>query len=632
MRQISSKKFIICLVSLLLIVTCTSCKAKNKYLIKEYLNYLSNKSGINYSDNIEDNFQPLIEWKIIKYSDKNLINEELDYNYLSKTICRLLNESGNPMAVLKNRGWITDRIKEKNKIDKITAERIVDEAVYIINNRVFNESTDYQYRSDIKSINDKEVTNGDLIYDADNNKYLKVIDAWNKVYEDASFEDVYSYLDISNTYEVDFSDAEIIPLNDENEDSVYINNKYTLLADKSHVFNKDGFRVSYKINSSGIDVHVSKKEDKSTIYFDSSIKSIKPSFKWTYDKGDIRNCYFNLTFNSTTTLGVTIGKYGDYYIKFKDLDNSSFISKLKSMVVDKADEVEAIIPICEVKTPIPNIPIAKLDMIIGIKLYVSGKAEIVMLNKHNVGFEVVNGKARFFYDHTDDLDAIVRASSKAALALNVGLEAASFKLCDVELDGGIKGELKSTIHLYDKDNNVSVIDSDYAYSTLDEISKENEKVKICGDLSLYWMLDLICNTSKTQMSKMGFSKTFSFLDENNQVFNNLHHIENGQFVEKCTRKNKGKIKNIKIDVKSSNKIVLNTYAEVLQIDETIPIELISLPSGYNKDDIILYSNDDSVANVDNQIIKAHKPGSCKITVQTNDQKYSSYISVLVSTG
>lgn len=617
----------------MIIVTCTSCKAKNSYLIKDYLNYLSNKSGINYSNNIEDNFQPLIEWKIIKYSDKDLINEELDYNYLSKTVCRLLNESGNPMAILKNRGWITNKEKEKNKVDKATAEKIIDDAVNIINNRIFNENVDYEYNSEIKSYNDSHIEDNDIVYDPINNKYIKIVDTSSDVYEDASFEDVYSYFDISNTYEVDFSEAEIIPLNEEIDDSVYVNNKYTLLASKSHVFNSDGFRVSYKINASGLDIHVSKKMDKSTIYLDSSIKSIKPSFKWTYDKGDIKNCYFNITLDSTTTLGATIGKYGNYYLKFKDLDNTSFISTLKSMVVDKKDEVQAIIPICEIKTPIPNIPIANLDMIVGIKLYVSGKVELVMYNKHNVGFEVRDGNPRFFYDHNDDLDAIVRASSKAALALNVGLEAASFKLCDVELDGGIKGEVKSTIHLYDSDDKDNVIDSSLAYSTLDEISKENEKVKICGDLSMYWMLDLICNTSKTLMAKYGFTKTFNILDEDNQVFNNMHHLENGKFVEKCTRKSKNKINtNNKLDIKTSNKITLNTYAEVLSINETFPIEITSLPSGYSKEDIVFNSSDSTIANIEGQIIKAIKPGSCKITVQTKDSKYNSYINVLVSTG
>ena len=43
-----------------------------------------------------------------------------------------------------------------------------------------------------------------------------------------------------------------------------------------------------------------------------------------------------------------------------------------------------------------------------------------MYNKHNVGFEVRDGNPRFFYDHNDDLDAIIRSSGKSALALNIG--------------------------------------------------------------------------------------------------------------------------------------------------------------------------------------------------------------------
>lgn len=631
MHQILIRKIKICLVSVLMIVTCVSCKAEKTYLVSEYLNYLANKTGIDNSLNIEENFKALKNWEIVTNSDHNVLNDDLNYAFLSKTICNLLQESGNPIDVLANKGWIKPNINELKNVDKHTAEEIADKAIHVINNKQYDNHIEYKLKNTIKE-NTDDLNIGDIILDNDTQTYKTLSGINNDEYEfqDAEFEDVFSYYDLSGSYEIDFSKAEITPLQEE-ADSSYLNNTFNLLASKNHVFNKDGFRISYTINSSGLDVHVSKKIDKVTVYGDASINSVKPTFKWTYDKGDLKNFYFNVKMNTTSALGATVGKYGNYYIKLKDLDSSSFMSTVNSMIVPKADEVEAVIPICEVKTPIPNVPTAYINMTIGIKLYVSGKIELTLYNSHNIGLELKNGQARYFWEHKDDFDGIIRASGKSALALSIDIDAAKFKLCDLELDAGLKTEVKSTLHLYDADFNDTVIASDIEYSVLEDLSKENTNVKACGDVSLYWMLDLICNTSKSVSNKMGFSKTFHILDDNNQVFGNLHHIENGQFVKTCTRKNNTAIKNKALQIKPSNKIVLNTYAEVLMEKENFNIEIISVPEQYDISDIKYTSSDESVAIVENGVIKAIRAGSAKINVHTSDDKYNSYISILVST-
>lgn len=612
-----------------ILVTCTSCKTDEHYLIKEYLNYLAYKSGISDSSNIDEFFNCLKKWQVVTSEDYMYLDNDLNYAFLARSITSLIGESGNPIDVLIAKDWISSDAKESDYVNEDDGKFVVDKAVELINNRTFSSIYEYEYLDEIKS-QDDELEDDDVFLD-DNNTYKVVVDSQNNEYRDAEFEEVYSYFNIEDSYEIDFSDAEITPLQEE-ENTSYVNNKFNLLASKTHVFNKDGFRVSYKINTSGLDIHVSKDIDKATVYADASINSIKPNFKWTYDKGDLKNCYFNLKMNTTTSLGVTKGKYGNYYLKLKDLDSSSFMSTLKSMLVDKGDELEAIIPICQIKTPIPNVPLAYIDMTIGIKLYVSGRVELILYNAHNIGFEVKDGSARYFYEHDDDIDTIAKASGKAALAINFGIDATKYRLCDIELDGGVKAELKSTVHLYDSDFVDSPINSDIAYSTLEEVSKDNPYVKVCADVSLYWLVDLICNTSKSLLYKMGFTKTFHILDDDNQVFGNLHHIEDGKFVKSCTRKNKVAITNNTFTINTSNKIVLNTYAEVLLKGDTFKIQLISLPSGYSEKDIRYSSSDDSVASISGGSITAYKAGSCKIKVYTSDNKYSSYINILVSTG
>lgn len=617
MLATSSKKFIICLVSILLIVTCSSCKADDPYLVKDYLNYLAIKSGIGDSDNIDDNFLLLQDWKIVKEEDYKLLDTKLNNNFLYKTILALLDGEDNDLNLSRNDMYVS----KKEAID------IVDNAVSIINNKKFATHFDYDYKK--QPVKKSDAKEGDIFFDEEDQTFKVVTNE--DEYRIAEFDEVYDYYSLADSFEIDFSNSEIIPLQEEIQSS-YKNNKFNLLASKNHVFNSNGFRISYTLSTSGIDVHVSKKIDKTTVYADASINSVKPTFKWTYKDGDLSNCYFNLKMNTTNSLGATIGKYGNYYLKFKDLDSSSFASTIKSMIVPKDDEIEATIPICEIKTPIPNAPFAYINMTLGIKLYVSGKAELILYNSHNIGFEIKDGKSRFFYEHNDDYDTIVRASSKAALALNVGLDATSFRLCDIELDGGIKAEVKSTLHLFDSDFNDKVISSDIPYSTLEDISKDNPYVKACGDLSMYWMCDLIVNTSKSKLNKMGFTKTFHILDDDNQVFGNLHHIENGQFVEKCTRKSKPVITSNSLDINVSNKIVLNSYAEVLLEGQTFNIEVISLPSDYEKSDIRYSSSNSDVVSVKDGVIKANKTGSSKIKVYTSDNKYNSYINILVSTG
>lgn len=629
MLQTLSKKIIICLTSIFILVTCASCKTDEHYQIKEYLNYLAYKSGISDSSNTDEFFNCLKNWKVVTSDDRIYLNNDLNYAFLSRTISNLIEESGNPLDILKSKKWIKDNAKENQYVDSNTAISVVDKAVELINNKTFNCTYEYEYISEPKTKED-EFNKNDIFYDDETNNYKLVIDDEDN-YRDACFEEVFSYFDISNSYEIDFSEAEVIPLQEEVNTS-YINNKFNLLSNKNHVFSKDGFKISYTINSSSIDVHVSKNVDYATVYADASINSLRPNFKWTYDSGDLKNCYFNLKMNTTASLGATKGKYGNYYLKLKDLDSSSFMSTVKSMIVPKSDEVEATIPICQIKTPIPNVPFAYINMTVGIKLYVSGRVELLVYNAHNIGFEVKDGNSRFFYEHNDDLDTIAKASAKAALAINLGVDATNFRLFDIELDGGVKAELKTTVHLYDSDFNQTTNETDIAYSTLEEVSKDNPYVKVCGDVSLYWLVDLICNTSKSVMYKMGFTKTFHIFDENNQIFGNLHHIEDGKFVKSCTRKDKVAITNETINIQVSNKIVLNSYAEVLLQGDTFKIEIVSLPSGYSERDIRYSSSNSDVASLSNGTITAIKSGSSKIKVYTSDNKYSSYINILVSTG
>ena len=592
--------------------------------MKDFLNTLAVKAGIGTSTVMEENIEGLKAWGVTIYEER--LEDAFDYADLSIVISQLMAE-GDDFNSLKAKGVIEEKAEEKQTVKESEGEAVIDKTVNYLNNRQFEPGFVYEYRNELKEA-DEQLEEGDIIY-TDDGYRIAIREDDDIVLKQADFENVFSYMDIADSFYIDFEEAEVIPYGEEYVNTSYINERFNLLSSNNHAFNSEGFRISYTLNKSGIDVHISRNEDGVNIYGDLSLHNVKPVFKWLYEENDVKNCYFNLSFKTTEKIGASIGRYGNYHLKFKDADASSFKSLIASVIEKQKDEVEATIPICQIKTPIPNVPTAFLNLDLLIKLYVSGKAELVLYNSHSIGFETRNGNVRFINDTQRDLDAIIQASAKATLGLNVNLEAATFRIADLELDGGVRAMVKSTLHLYEKDGDVKSESSAYALSTLEELSEGNPDVKVCGDLSLNYLLDLIINTSKTQMAKYGFSKTYSILDEDNQIFNNLSHIENGHFVKKCTRNSRPVITDM--DEVKSTRIVLNSYAEVLKQNEVFQIEVISLPEGYLKEDLVYSSLDNSVASVSNGLIRPLSPGSVKIKVHTRDGKYSAYVNILVST-
>ncbi|MBQ1567941.1 MAG: hypothetical protein IIZ80_08655 [Erysipelotrichaceae bacterium] len=589
--------------------------------MKDFLNTLAERSGIGTG---EDNISDLRNWGVKIEEDE--LDRSFDYTDLSEKLTQLIDE-GDDLESLKNKHIIDRNAKGKQIVLKKEGEDVIDRTVAYLNSRDFEPFFDYELKKQPKQPDD-ELSDGDIVV-MDSGYRIVRKEGEEIVYEDAGFEDVFSYFEIADSYYIDFEEAEVTPYGEEYVDTSYINEKFNLLASNNHVFSNEGFRISYTLNKAGIDVHISRNTDGVNIYGDLSLHNVKPVFKWLYEENDVRNCYFNLSFKTTEKLGGSIGRYGNYHLNLKDADASSFKSLISSIIEKQKDEVEATIPICQIKTPIPNIPTAFLNFDVLIKLYVSGKAEVVLYNSHCIGFETRDGNVRFINDTNRDLDAIIQASSKAALGLNVNLEAATFRIADIELDAGVRALVRSTIHLYDKNGELTSESSDYALSTLEELSDGNPDVKVCGDISLYYLLDLLINTSRSQMGKYGFSKTFNLLDEDNQIFGNLSHIEDGHFVKKCTRNDRPVL--VGMNEVKSTRIVLDSYAEVLRRNETFKIEILALPEGYQNADLVYESADASVATVSSGIIRPVSPGSTRIIVHTSDNKYSAYINILVST-
>ena len=622
------KKIGICFAGSLLALGLVSCKAEPSFVKEEYLSSLALKSGIGQGRSVEEDLSSLHDWGIIENEDLSSLKEPMTYGFLGETVDQLLDLEKEPLEYLKEEGLINEKTTQEDKADRETAEKIIDHAVDAINHPLFEHTYTQKLKDTVKKPGDV-LENGDIFLYEDT---YRIFDE-NKEEKDcplAEYEDVYERLEVEAKEFLDFEKADVIPYGEILEDTSYINEYYTLLtSNDSHVFHKNGFRISYSLNPSGIDLHVSKEVKGFNIFFDASLHNVKAGLKWKEEKDDLKNCFFTLKFNTTEKLGVSDGRYGNYHLKFKDLDESSFQSLLHSLIEPLKQDEEASLTLCRVKIPFADLPGVNIVMDLKLKLYASGKSEFVLTNSHELGFETKNGKIRFINQNDHDLNCILQASAKGVLGVNITAETLGIRLADVEVDAGARGLVRSTLHYVKEDGEMDKTSSKLPYSVLSELSYGNPDVLVCGDLSLHYILDLHFNTAGTKMNRFGFSRSYSILNEEDQIFKNLHHIENGHFVESCTRRKKDSI--VQMQEVRSDKITLSSYAEVLHQGKSYQIIVKALPEGYGIEDLSYESEDPSIAYAKGEEICAVSPGSVRIKVSTNDGKYVSYVNVLVST-
>ncbi|MBR2577482.1 MAG: hypothetical protein IKE38_00995, partial [Erysipelotrichaceae bacterium] len=629
-----SKKIICCLAVMTVLVTCGGCKAAEAYPIGDYLSLLAEKAGLSSDEG--DHLESLNKWGVVKDDEMRSPDNDLTYDYLALTIDRLLEgDHEDYYKRIQDKGWIARNRKGSDKADRKTAEEVIDKAVKEINSRTFDSSFSFELNDDIVSmdeylyyderslVTEGEHMPGEIIYLENDKVFKKIIDKADDCYvlADPSFAEIFESIELSDSGELDLSNAIDIPYGTLEEDTVlYENLDRNLLATakKENTFTVNGFRVSYSIGSNSIDAHISRNVKGMNVFFDLAVSGIRPSYKWDYKDGKINEAYFKVDYNSSCELGVSTAKYHNYYLDFKELDASSFLSALKSVIKEKDDEVAATIRICQIKTPIPEIPTAFFNIDVLAKIYTSGKAEIVLNSTNENGFEVRNGCLRTIGNSDRDIDFIIGGSSRAALGLNFNLEAADHRLMDVEVDGGVRAAVSTTIHLYDDEGKMRSVKSNLPYSAVDDISRENEEVKICGDVSLNLLLDVTLNTSKTLLYKLSLTAKKTILDENAQVFGNKTHIENGTFMSSCTRKDRLKNKDRDIITADTEKIILERYSAVVKAGESYVIPIKALPEGYSEDDLVYKSSDPAVASVGKGTVKGLKTGSSEIMISTFD--------------
>ena len=608
------------ILSLLLLTTLFSCRSRGYIATIDYLEELAYETGISINEDRETILSDLKNYGVYKDSDHQLLNTNLTYGYMLDSFTSFTDEK-----------VVDYNYKYDEQVYEEDALKAIDSLLNIINNKTFKTEEHHTYKENVKDNKDSLEIN-DIFYDEETNSYKKVIGYENNEYvlEDASFEEVYSDLKISSSDPISFDESMVIEDETAVIENEYVDLDYELLSSKRKVFSKNGYRISYKVTSGVIDFRISKDGDYNS-YVDFTLSNITPSYKWDYNDGNINEAYFKINYNLTSEIGVSKAKKKSLTLDLSNLDKSSLLSAIKSSVKKSSKDVEATIKICTIKTPIPAIPLAYFNIDVLARVYVSGKIDIVATMSNVNGFEIKNNSFRFINDGKRDIDFNVEASARAVAGVNFNIEAASFRLMDLEVTGGVKASIKPIIHIYDSDGNLTSNETDLDYTELGEIADKNDNLKVCADVSLNWVLDIDVNTSKSLLYKFGLSGSKEILNKKNQILDNMTHLENGHFVKKCTRKGRN-YNNTKVDSVDVNKIILEKYSLVINIGEEVNIPIKQLPSGYSNSDLLITSDNENVAIINGQHIVSKNAGATKINIETSDHKYKAYINVLVSTG
>lgn len=673
----SIKKVFLILVCTIIFLACCACKKKEIYTLRSWLSDLALKAGISdyqnsdpyFSEISEDDsdfgsIQSLVEWGVIEETESIEFDAELTRDFVAHTVAMFLNEENEIPEIddLDESIYPTEMIRcvqndiipvDKGRVfpllplSKEEAQKILNKVFDIANNRLYPHYASYKLVEGVKTVDDYTIIDENHISSCENlqvGQIIRIKDEFKEVirkdqlnYQLVPVDDytkIFSELHFSGSDPINFENTyveEMLPF----EDIVSIYNDQSVqrmgFSDLSRVVEKNGFRISYSLSLDRLRLYISKKNDeKINSFFSAEIDDIRPSYCWNYSWGQIKNAYFKVGFSTSEELGLSRGRYYRLQADFSDLDPSDIVDSTKKLFKDQKEVIDGSFTLFKIHVPIQGVPFVELTFDVKVNIYLSGRIELVLDSDHQLGVEINNNRLRSIAVNDFSADGSVNATASAVLGLAFNLEAAGQKLVNLGSDIGVKAKAAATLHIYDTGGKLHSYSATSDYDLLSDIASKTDDIRVCGDLSLSWILRIKLNSADTLASKMGLSKEFDILDEDDQIFGNLSHIEDGMFVEKCTRKDRlfPLDSNDIIPVKT-DAIVLDKYSIVLR-EASTDLIIKSLPDGYDIHDLCFDSENDKIAVAEEGKIIALSSGVTKIRIYTSDQKYEIYLNVLVS--
>ncbi len=458
----------------------------------------------------------------------------------------------------------------------------------------------------------------------------------------AEAENLIESVDASDTFSVDFNNATIIDEIDgsilqESEETSYVSpTNIMMMANrvktytKSHTIN--GYKVTYSVTATGFKAEVKKETPAGlNVYGNIAVSSVKPAYRWKMKNGTIEDGYFCMDMVTTESLGARIGSYKNLYGDFSRIDPNNFLGTVKNLFQKKQDVAQIELPLATITIPVPSAPVLNIVMQLQLRIYSTGKAELSLTQNEKAGMEIRDGKMREICDFKAKADATIRATTSIMGGVKTGMTLSGMKLADVTAEAGAKALVSSTVHLYDSEGNHKTMRTDEVPSDMvDDLSDGNGNILTCADIKAYKVADVSFNSSSTMAGRLGLSKTVTLLNENNgKLIPGMQtHMENGHFVDHCTRGDRLKT-NEKTDVVESDQIRIQDYSLIASPGESKPIVIKGLPKGYSLSDIQCSSEKPDIASVSGTTVQALQEGSAIIHVKTSDGKYDVSVTMLV---
>ena len=540
----------------------------------------------------------------------------------------------------------------KEIIDKDEALRLLDVVIEYINDRDIKENkAEVVYKDDlnIKEVNEAEIVDdyllvenpykyevGDVI--VNNEDIYEITDINNDEIEieEKKARDIIDSMDIEGNVDIDFDhvmieDAEGNLVSDKTNATHEIT--YMSLNPLTKSINVNGFKITISSNNTGLSVNAYKEFTHGT-KLNSSIKlsGINVKYSLKNKKEDIEDAYVKVTSNLSEQFSIKNSYINNKMADFSELDSNDYLKTIQNIFKNKKDVIEATIPLCTITVPVPGTPIIRIKMGLELKVSASGKMEIVFNQNGYFGFEKRNGAYRLIKDYHGEGNTNINASFTASGISKFTIDFIKDSLMDCAIELGAKANANTIIHLYDDEGKKNSINSDLPSDYASEISSYNNRFMACSDIDAHWVGNISLNSSNTFLGSIGLSNTINVIPQNylNIFPEGKRHFENFIHVPSCTRKDRSKLEEAK-DIKVSNKIMLDSYAKVVHIDESKEIKIKGLPEGYTKNDLIYEVEDSSVANIDGKgLLFGLKEGNTKLKIYTSDNKHEVNCNILVT--
>lgn len=443
-------------------------------------------------------------------------------------------------------------------------------------------------------------------------------------------------LDIAEQLEVDWTQAEFLPAESvaplvfqKKEEGQLNLIQLSASSNFKKEFEIQDFTVRINYTTTSFSIYAFKKTALDANFFvQLDIKNLKPAFQFKGSINKIDQAYFKVAMDTVVASGLKKGNYQRLSLNPNKIDSADLLKSINTAWTFSKAQIDTVIPLGEIRLPVEGIPSLILLLQVQLRLYANGRIELLYTMNSEVGMEVRNNRMRFIQDHQKDLDFIIRATCGIASKILVGIEFLQQRLLDASFSAGISGEVKSTLHFPEKKQTEQI--EDIPYDLLEElVSKEG--FTVCADLSAYWDVQLLLNSSKSLAGRLGLSKTVVLLNQTNGALfdGSVKHIENMQFVDRCTRKSRSNTPLPTIQA-NTDRILLASYAYAIKQQESTYLKIRGLPEGITLSELIFVSNDPSIATVDAQgKVSGVKAGSTTIIIKTVDHSYEVQCSILV---